>query len=88
MQITIDVPESIAARAQACGLPLENYIQQVLEHDIASQQDQTPAASRWIRFGSQEHSPQEAADRILALQKGTRLGGLKIKDLIHEDHKY
>jgi hypothetical protein len=33
-------------------------------------------------------SPVEAVDDILELRKGLRLGGLKIKDLIHEGHKY
>jgi Arc/MetJ-type ribon-helix-helix transcriptional regulator len=31
---------------------------------------------------------QEAAVRICELRKGVILGGLKIKDLIHEGHKY
>jgi Arc/MetJ-type ribon-helix-helix transcriptional regulator len=31
---------------------------------------------------------QEAAARIRELRKGVTLGGLKIKDLIHEGHKY
>jgi Arc/MetJ-type ribon-helix-helix transcriptional regulator len=30
----------------------------------------------------------EAVADILELRKGVRLGGLKIKDLIHEGHKY
>jgi Arc/MetJ-type ribon-helix-helix transcriptional regulator len=33
-------------------------------------------------------SPSEAVADILELRKGVRLGGLKIKDLIHEGHKY
>jgi hypothetical protein len=31
---------------------------------------------------------QEAASMIRTLRKGITLGGLKIKDLIHEGHKY
>jgi len=33
-------------------------------------------------------SAAEAVADILELRKGVRLGGLKIKDLIHEGHKY
>ena len=33
-------------------------------------------------------SPAEAVADILELRKGVRLGGLKIKDLVHEGHKY
>jgi hypothetical protein len=33
-------------------------------------------------------SPAEAVADILELRKGVRLAGLKIKDLIHEGHKY
>ena len=33
-------------------------------------------------------SPAEAVADILAIQKRNRLGGLKIKDLIHEGHQY
>ena len=33
-------------------------------------------------------TPAEAVADILELRKGVRLNGLKIKDLIHEGHKY
>ena len=33
-------------------------------------------------------SPAEAVDDILEIQKRNRLGGLKIKELIREGHKY
>jgi len=38
--------------------------------------------------GSSLKSPAEAVADILEIQKRNRLGGLKIKDLIHEGHKY
>jgi len=38
--------------------------------------------------GSAAKSPAEAVADILEIQKRNRLGGLKIKDLIHEGHKY
>jgi len=38
--------------------------------------------------GPSTKSPAEAVADILEIQKRNRLGGLKIKDLIHEGHKY
>ncbi len=35
-----------------------------------------------------QKSPAEAVADILELRKGVRLGGLRIKDLIHEGRKY
>ncbi len=40
------------------------------------------------RRGPSPKSPAEAVADILEIQKRNRLGGLKIKDLIHEGHKY
>jgi Arc/MetJ-type ribon-helix-helix transcriptional regulator len=40
------------------------------------------------RPGSEGKSPAEAVADILKIQKRNRLGGLKIKELIHEGHKY
>ncbi len=39
-------------------------------------------------LGSGAKSPAEAVADILEIQKRNRLGGLKIKELIHEGHKY
>jgi Arc/MetJ-type ribon-helix-helix transcriptional regulator len=38
--------------------------------------------------GHSSMTPAEAVADILELRKGVRLDGLKIKDLIHEGHKY
>ncbi len=35
-----------------------------------------------------KRDPKEAARRIREISKGLSLGGLKIKDLIHEGHRY
>lgn len=40
------------------------------------------------RLGPSTKSPAEAVAEILEIQKRNRLDGLKIKDLIHEGHKY
>ena len=41
-----------------------------------------------FRRGLSPKTPAEAVANILEIQKRNRLGGLKIKDLIHEGHKY
>jgi Arc/MetJ-type ribon-helix-helix transcriptional regulator len=41
-----------------------------------------------FRLGPSIRSTAEAVADILEIQKRNRLGGLKIKDLIHEGHKY
>ena len=41
-----------------------------------------------VQVGTAIKSPAEAVANILEIQKRNLLGGLKIKDLIHEGHKY
>ncbi len=59
----------------------EEVIERALE--TLAQKGSTP-----LQLGSSTKSPSEAVGDILELRKGVRLGGLKIKDLIHEGHKY
>jgi len=59
----------------------EEVIERALE--TLAQKESTPS-----QIGSSTKSPTEAVAEILELRKGVRLGGLKIKDLIHEGHKY
>ena len=55
--------------------------------DVIQQALQTLHATHQASL-SQVHECQEAAARIRELRKGVTLGGLKIKDLLHEGHKY
>jgi len=41
-----------------------------------------------FHLGPPTKTPAEAVADILELRKGVKLGGLEIKDLIHEGHKY
>jgi Arc/MetJ-type ribon-helix-helix transcriptional regulator len=59
----------------------EEVIERALE--TLAQKESTP-----FHPGSAAKSPSEAVADILEIQKRNRLGGLKIKDLIHEGHKY
>ena len=44
-------------------------------------------AERVYRSAAPPKTPAEAVTDILELRKGVTLGGLKIKDLIHEGHR-
>lgn len=59
----------------------EEVIERALE--TLAERDSYP-----FRPGASRKSPAEAVADILQLRQGVRLGGLKIKDLIHEGHKY
>jgi len=77
MQVKVNVPDRLAAEAQARGISLEMYVEQMLADQAVSTEEQTS-----------QGAVSEAIDRIRELRKRNTLGGLKIKDLIHEGHKY
>ena len=59
--------------------------EEVIERALENLAKKEPIPSQ---LGPATKSPAEAVADILELRKGVRLGGLKIKDLIHEGHKY
>ncbi len=59
--------------------------EEVIELALETLAQKEPVA---FRFRPSTKSPAEAVADILDIQKRNRLGGLKIKDLIHEGHKY
>ena len=59
----------------------EEVIERALE--TLAQEESIP-----LHLGPATKTPAEAVADILELRKGVRLDGLKIKDLIHEGHKY
>jgi hypothetical protein len=65
--------------AQHAGASPEQIVERALEK-LAEPVPRSPA--------EREKTPAEAVADILELRKGVTLGGLKIKDLIHEGHKY
>jgi hypothetical protein len=77
MEVTIKVPDRLAAEARAHGVPVEVYVQEIL----ARQTLETTGDERL-------QSVRAAIDRIFGLRKGNKLAGLRTKDLIHEGHKY
>ena len=77
MQVRVNVPDRLAAEAQARGVSLEMYVEEMLAQQIIGPEGETL-----------HESVSEAIDRIRELRRQNRLGGLKTKDLIHEGHKY
>ncbi len=77
MQITVNVPDQLAAEARARGVSVEVYVEEMLVRQLIVPEGETP-----------QKSVGEAIDRIRELRKQNTLGDLKTKDLIHEGHKY
>jgi hypothetical protein len=77
MQVKVNVPDRLAAEAQARGVSLEMYIEQMLSEQVIVHEEEAP-----------QGPVGEAINRIRELRKQNMLGGLKAKDLIHEGHKY
>ena len=80
MQVTITIPDELAAQAQARGLALDRHLPALLAEDLAAA-PHPPAVF-------QQRSAAEAVDSIRAHRKGTLLGGLTIKTLVEEGRKY
>jgi hypothetical protein len=77
MQVTVNVPDRLAAEARARGVTVEVYIEEMLVRQLIVPEGETP-----------QKSVGEAIDRIRELRKQNTLGDLRTKDLIHEGHKY
>ena len=81
MQITVTVPDDLALQAQARGLTVETYVVSLIEQ--VAQRDATPEEECERR--------RQAVRDMLAFREKYHLTlgpGLRIKDLIHERHKY
>jgi hypothetical protein len=74
IQFNAEIEAQLAAEAQARGVALEHYIEKIVSARPVEQFRQRTVA--------------EAIDSIRELRKGNTLGDLRIKDLIHEGHKY
>ncbi len=74
IQLQPEIEAQLAAEAQARGVALDHYIEKIVRARPVEQIGKRTVA--------------EAIDSIRELRKGNTLGGLKIKDLINEGHKY
>ena len=77
MEVTINIPDNVADAARASGVPVEQYVQEIL----ARQAGQTVAEGTVSSINA-------AIDKILELRQDNNLAGLRTKDLIHEGHRY
>lgn len=77
MEVTIKVPDTLAAQARAHGVSVEVYVQEILARQALEATGEKP-----------QQSVRATIDRILELRKGNKLATLRTKDLIHEGHKY
>ena len=74
IQLQPEIEAQLAAEARARGVALDQYIEKIV-------------ISRPVEvFGQSAVSG--AIDAIRELRKGNNLSGLRIKDLVHEGHKY
>jgi len=78
MQVTVDIPDEIAAQLQVRGLALEKCLQAL----VAS----APASStlRLNVLGPGSYMPEEAGQNIRELRKGVLLNGISVRDLVEE----
>ena len=101
MQVTIEIPDVLAAKAQARGLKLDHYLPTLLAKDLSADVE----SQDWP---AQQRSMSEAIDQMRALRKentakrnaavdamrqfadkhGFTTGGQELKSIIHEGHKY
>jgi hypothetical protein len=77
MDVTIKVPDQLAAEARSRGVSVEVYVQDILARQALGTTDD-----------GRLQTVRAAVERIFELRRGNKLEGLRTKDLIHEGHKY
>ena len=79
---SIEVPESVIARAATLGVPVETLVTQALE-EITRE----PILPGFVPLGKPTHTPAEAGELIRLIASRHSLGGLSIKNLINEGRR-
>jgi hypothetical protein len=74
LELEAALEAKLAAEAEAKGLRLDRYIETIV-------------ATRPVEQLSKD-TVSKAVDTIFELRKGNKLGGLSIKELIHDGHRY
>ena len=77
MQVTINVPDRLAEEARVRGVSVKVYVEQMLAGKTLD-----------VTNGVRPELVGQAIDRIRELRKGNKLAGLRLKELLHEGHKY
>ena len=73
MKVKVNVPDRLAAEAQARGVSLELFVEQMIAQQALAPEE-----------GTVRDSVSKAINRIRELRKQNTLGGLRTKNLIHE----
>jgi post-segregation antitoxin (ccd killing protein) len=77
MQVTVTIPDELAAEVQARGLALDTYVRELVEEKLTRERTDESrrrnAVEAMLQFG-QKH--------------GAKLGGLDLKGMVHEGHKF
>ncbi len=82
MQITVEIPDELAAQAQARGLRLDRYLPALLAEGLAVESQPAPVDEAARRHAAVEDMLQ------FALKHGFTTGGQDLKGMVHEGHKY
>jgi hypothetical protein len=77
MQITVTIPDELAAQVEARGLALETYVRDLMEEKLSQEQ-----ADKGQRRAAVEGMLQFAG------KHGAMLGGQDLKSMVHEGHKH
>jgi len=97
MQITVTIPDELAAQAQARGLALDRYLPELLAEDLATEAESRPAhpvseAIDNLRVLREQNAERRnaAVDAMMqfAAKHGFTTGGRDLKSMVHEGHKY
>ena len=99
MQITLTIPDELAAQAQARGLALDHYLPELLAETLAAEPESraTPLHSASKPDDSSQLSHRYTAEQRnaaveallgFAEKYGVTTGGQDLESMIHEGHKY
>jgi hypothetical protein len=77
MQITVTIPDELAAQVQARGFALETYVRDLVEEKLSQEQVVTDQRRKAVEAMLQ-----------FAGKHGFTTGGQDLKSMVHEGHKY
>jgi post-segregation antitoxin (ccd killing protein) len=77
MQVTLNIPDDLAAQAQARGFVLETYLRELMKENLSGERAQNDQRQQAV-----------AAMLDFAERHGATLGGLGLKSMVHEGHRY
>jgi predicted transcriptional regulator len=86
MNVTVRIPDELAARLEAAGADFERLALEALRHaaEELEQRGQQPAS---VSDEARRAVARVAAERIIERRKGVTLGGATIRELINEGRR-